>query len=654
MASSRVPELQHFFQSFLTDIQASGGNNNIQYGNLNLDFIETTAFEAGITHLISDNLVLDVVGYNRDRRGAIRLDVFQARSIDPQLDERRVFVNGDNGNVKGFDITLNKRYSDYWSTNLAWSLQWARGTTSSPIDWATGAGFGRLFDPLEGQGVLLTPPTQLQPEDFDRLHNINWQLTLQFPEDFREGTTLGTVFKNSGAFLNYNAQSGTPFTRRALGGQQFPVEDFGASRLPWFHSGDIRLQKGFDVGGVDLSVFGLVRPWTCPKRRRFKNSSTRIAPTPHAFPMPSAASIRCWMTTRCISAITPNASCAGAAFRYAPTMRRTPTRSASKGAVSTPASPPSLTSRCLKPPAYFAASASASVPPARSSPSASHCSSRAFRWMKSCRRPEVGRNAGGSHHDYTGSHRPDHLPLLRRRVQSGTATKDDFVYKVTSPFDAVVNHGNLCVKGRFGYDFVYNKDRITTPLIRKTAQEPGRRTQAFDREQWREVSWDEALDYAAGRLVQIYRCDGAEAMAVYCCAKATNEDNYLLQKLFRALFRSNNVDHCTRLCHAGSVVRDPGDEVAASAVAVVVTSVSVPGSRVPLPLASRYSVRFTLLSRPRWRRAPGRSRCPSRRGRRRSPSSRLPVAEVGLGVVLAGEEVEGGLRSFAKPTGNDW
>ena len=255
----QLPELQHFFQSFLTDIQASGGNNNIQYGNPNLDFIETTAFEAGITHLISDNLVLDVVGYNRDRRGAIRLDVFQARSIDPQLDERRVFVNGDNGNVKGFDITLNKRYSNYWSTNLAWSLQWARGTTSSPIDWATGTGFGRLFDPLEGQGVLLTPPTQLQPEDFDRLHNINWQLTLQFPDDFREGTTMGTVFKNSGAFLNYNAQSGTPFTRRALGGQQFPVEDFGASRLPWFHSGDIRLQKGFDIGGVDLSVFGLVQ-----------------------------------------------------------------------------------------------------------------------------------------------------------------------------------------------------------------------------------------------------------------------------------------------------------------------------------------------------------------------------------------------------------
>jgi formate dehydrogenase alpha subunit len=132
--------------------------------------------------------------------------------------------------------------------------------------------------------------------------------------------------------------------------------------------------------------------------------------------------------------------------------------------------------------------------------------------------------------------------------------KDDYIYKVTSPFDAVVNHGNLCVKGRFGYDFIYNKDRVTTPLIRKVAQAPGARTQAFDRAQWREVSWDEALNYTANRLVEIYQRDGADALAVYCCAKATNEDNYLLQKLFRALFRSNNIDHCTRLCHAGSVL----------------------------------------------------------------------------------------------------
>ena len=131
--------------------------------------------------------------------------------------------------------------------------------------------------------------------------------------------------------------------------------------------------------------------------------------------------------------------------------------------------------------------------------------------------------------------------------------KDDYIFRVTSPFDSVVNHGNLCVKGRFGYDFIYHPDRVTAPLIRKTPQRPGQRTQALDRSEWREVSWDEALDYVADRLTEIYKRDGPDAMAVYCCAKATNEDNYLLQKMFRALFRTNNVDHCTRLCHAGSV-----------------------------------------------------------------------------------------------------
>ncbi len=132
--------------------------------------------------------------------------------------------------------------------------------------------------------------------------------------------------------------------------------------------------------------------------------------------------------------------------------------------------------------------------------------------------------------------------------------KDDFIFKVTSPFNSPVNQGNLCVKGRFGYDYVYHPKRVTTPLIRKVKQEPGKRTQAFDLSEWREATWDEALDYVADNLTHIYQRDGADAMAVYCCAKATNEDNYLLQKMYRSIFRTNNVDHCTRLCHAGSVV----------------------------------------------------------------------------------------------------
>ncbi|HSR20688.1 MAG TPA: molybdopterin-dependent oxidoreductase, partial [Anaerolineales bacterium] len=132
--------------------------------------------------------------------------------------------------------------------------------------------------------------------------------------------------------------------------------------------------------------------------------------------------------------------------------------------------------------------------------------------------------------------------------------QQDFIYKVTSPFDSPVNRGNLCVKGRFGYDYIYHPKRILDPLIRRTKQVPGRRTQAFDLSEWRRVSWDEALDHVADRLVDIYTRHGSDAVAVYCCAKATNEDNYLLQKLYRTQFRTNNIDHCTRLCHAGSVI----------------------------------------------------------------------------------------------------
>ena len=155
--------------------------------------------------------------------------------------------------------------------------------------------------------------------------------------------------------------------------------------------------------------------------------------------------------------------------------------------------------------------------------------------------------------------------------------KDDFIYRVTSPFDSPVNHGNLCVKGRFGYDFIYHPKRVTVPMVRRyilegmsnkvTSNELSRRdapelgnaslvshyssTSPWD---WVETDWDTALDLTADKLVEIYRRDGSDAMAVYCCAKATNEDNYLLQKMYRAIFRTNNIDHCTRLCHAGSVV----------------------------------------------------------------------------------------------------
>lgn len=102
------------------------------------------------------------------------------------------------------------------------------------------------------------------------------------------------------------------------------------------------------------------------------------------------------------------------------------------------------------------------------------------------------------------------------------------------------NYGRLCVKGRFGYDYVHSPDRLTTPLIKR-----GGRHEA--------AGWDEALDLIARRFGEIRAAHGPDALAGYASAKCTNEDTYLFQKFVRIAFGTNNLDYCTRLCHASTV-----------------------------------------------------------------------------------------------------
>ena len=118
------------------------------------------------------------------------------------------------------------------------------------------------------------------------------------------------------------------------------------------------------------------------------------------------------------------------------------------------------------------------------------------------------------------------------------------------------NAGRLCVKGRFGFDYAASPDRLTRPLIRIAGvpKDPAHCQQPPDwRTVFREASWDEALDAAAGGLRALKSRHGPRALAGFGSAKGTNEEAYLFQKLVRTGFGSNNVDHCTRLCHASSV-----------------------------------------------------------------------------------------------------
>lgn len=132
--------------------------------------------------------------------------------------------------------------------------------------------------------------------------------------------------------------------------------------------------------------------------------------------------------------------------------------------------------------------------------------------------------------------------------------KDDHIFRIDAPFDIAPNYGRLCVKGRYGTDFVHHPSRLTTPLVRRTAFPSGVRTAATGPADWVAVSWDEALTLVAERLLALRERYGPDCITANACAKASNEDNYLLQKYMRAVIGTNNIDHCTRLCHAASVV----------------------------------------------------------------------------------------------------
>ncbi|RKZ98002.1 MAG: formate dehydrogenase subunit alpha [Gammaproteobacteria bacterium] len=147
-------------------------------------------------------------------------------------------------------------------------------------------------------------------------------------------------------------------------------------------------------------------------------------------------------------------------------------------------------------------------------------------------------------------------PFCGVGCQMTYAVKDDKIIYVEGR-DGPSNKGRLCVKGRYGFDYVHHPHRLTKPLIRRDdapksaefSMDPNDVDKIF-----REATWEEALDVAANGFNKIRDEQGPNALAGFGSAKGSNEEAYLFQKLVRTGFKTNNVDHCTRLCHASSVV----------------------------------------------------------------------------------------------------
>ena len=118
--------------------------------------------------------------------------------------------------------------------------------------------------------------------------------------------------------------------------------------------------------------------------------------------------------------------------------------------------------------------------------------------------------------------------------------KDGRIIKATGAEDGAPNYGRLCVKGRFGYDWIYSEERLKTPLIKENGG-------------YREASWDEALDLVADKFKEIIAKHGPDAIGGVSSSRSINEDSYQMQKLFRAVLGTNNIDNCARVCHAPTV-----------------------------------------------------------------------------------------------------
>ncbi len=124
---------------------------------------------------------------------------------------------------------------------------------------------------------------------------------------------------------------------------------------------------------------------------------------------------------------------------------------------------------------------------------------------------------------------------------------DGRVVRATSAADAPVNGMALCVKGRYGYDFVHHNDRLTQPQVRRYLLENGKKGQGKNWDELVPVDWDVALDIAARKLREIRDTHGPDSIGVLTSAKCLNEENYLMNKFARQVIGTNNIDHCARL-----------------------------------------------------------------------------------------------------------
>ena len=252
----------------------TGLNNDLSFTNTNdvfgrdLDFGKTILFEFGVRHAFSNDLVLDVSAYNKDK-----VSDFAARVLS--LDNPRggtiavnVLTNRDFGNSRGIDTKLDWRAGNYFSTSVSYTFQLSKNTGSDPFSYLNT--FARQVSALTGERT--PPPEAAQRTDNDRTHSFAAAVSFSLPGDWREGSAIGGIFRNVDLFATVRVMSGLPYTLllNQGAGQTAPQLSFGQGgrsddpalnqrELPWTKNVDLRINKGLRFGRLDVTAYADIR-----------------------------------------------------------------------------------------------------------------------------------------------------------------------------------------------------------------------------------------------------------------------------------------------------------------------------------------------------------------------------------------------------------
>jgi hypothetical protein len=264
----------HQLQAPPFTLLATGANADLSFTNTNdvfardLDFGKTILFEFGIRHAFSDDMVLDISAYNKDKVSDVTARILPV--LDPfkgELQNINLLTNADFGNVRGVDIRLDRRIGQLFQGTLAYTYQEAKGTGSDPFEYLNT--ISRQISAVTGDRA--PAPQALLTSADNRVHTVAGNVALNFPHGWRSGTALGTLLQDFGFNATFRFLSGLPYTQiiNSGAGTRGPGNGFGnvytgterlnSASMPWTKNVDLRVTRGLRVAGRDLTLFADLR-----------------------------------------------------------------------------------------------------------------------------------------------------------------------------------------------------------------------------------------------------------------------------------------------------------------------------------------------------------------------------------------------------------